>query len=66
MAKIYETGDTGISANPIEAYRWYLIASRAGDSDATAAVERLRATMPAAERGAARVAADRFKVEPQD
>ncbi|RZJ06197.1 MAG: hypothetical protein EON89_01205 [Brevundimonas sp.] len=66
VAKIYETGDTGISANPVEAYRWYLIASRAGDADAAAAVERLRGTMPAAERGAARVAADRFKVEPQD
>ncbi|MFJ6025807.1 hypothetical protein ACIQC9_14550 [Brevundimonas sp. NPDC092305] len=64
VAKLYETGDTGIAPNPVEAYRWYLIAARAGDTDAQAAVERLRATMPAAERGAARVAADRFKVEP--
>ena len=64
VAKLYESGDEGIQADLPEAYKWYLIASRAGDGDAQAAVERLRATLPASERGSARAAADAFQVEP--
>jgi len=64
VAKLYETGDEGIERDLPEAYKWYLIAARAGDGDAEAAVERLRAGLPAAERGAARAAADAFQVEP--
>jgi len=64
VAKLYETGDEGIQPDLSEAYKWYLIAARAGDGDAQAAVERLRAAMPASERGSARAAADAFQVEP--
>ena len=64
VAKLYETGDVGIPADPAEAYKWYLIAARAGDSDAQAAVERLRPSLSASVRGAARVAADAFQGEP--
>lgn len=64
VAKLYETGEAGIQADLPEAYKWYLIAARAGDGDAQAAVERLRTGLPASERGAARAAADAFKVEP--
>ena len=64
VAKLYETGDEGIQADLPEAYKWYLIAARAGDGDAEAAVERLQAALPAADRGTARAAADAFQVEP--
>lgn len=64
VAKLYESGDEGIQADLPEAYKWYLIAARAGDGDAQAAVERLRAALPASERGSARAAADAFQVEP--
>ena len=64
VAKLYETGDDGIQADLPEAYKWYLIAARAGDGDAQAAVERLRDGLPASARGAARAAADAFQTEP--
>lgn len=64
VAKLYETGDQGIQPDLTEAYKWYLIAARAGDGDAQSAVERLRATVPAAARGEARADADSFEVEP--
>lgn len=64
VAKLYETGEEGIQPNLPEAYKWYLIAARAGDGDAQSAVERLRTGLPASERGAARAAADAFQVEP--
>jgi localization factor PodJL len=64
VARLYETGDDGIQPDLTEAYKWYLIAARAGDGDAQSAVERLRATVPAAARDKARAEADRFEVEP--
>ncbi|TAJ65426.1 MAG: hypothetical protein EPO49_03275 [Brevundimonas sp.] len=64
VAKLYETGDEGIQPDLTEAYKWYLIAARAGDGDAQAAVDRLRSLVPAAARGKARAEADRFEVEP--
>ncbi|MFN3932561.1 MAG: hypothetical protein ACK4JY_12505 [Brevundimonas sp.] len=64
VAKLYETGDEGIQPDLSEAYKWYLIAARAGDGDAQSAVERLRAALPDAARGEARAAADAFQVEP--
>jgi len=64
VARLYETGDEGIQPDLTEAYKWYLIAARAGDGDAQAAVERLRSLVPAAARGKARAEADRFEVEP--
>jgi len=64
VAKLYETGDEGIQPNLAEAYKWYLIAARAGDADAQAAVERLRGDLPARAQGTARAAADAFQAEP--
>ena len=64
VARLYETGDVGITPDLTEAYKWYLIAARAGDDEAQSAVERLRTSVPAAARGQARAAADRFEVEP--
>jgi len=64
VAKLYESGDEGVQPDLPEAYKWYLIAARAGDGDAQTAVERLRTGLPASQRGAARAAADAFQVEP--
>lgn len=64
VAKLYESGDDGIPSDPTEAYKWYLIAARAGDGDARSAVERLRGSLTAEDRGKARADADRFQVEP--
>ena len=64
IAKLYETGEGGVRTDPIQAFKWYLIASRAGDGDAQAAVDRLRATLSTTDRGKARADADRFTVEP--
>ncbi|MEY4556500.1 MAG: hypothetical protein RL093_1619 [Pseudomonadota bacterium] len=64
VAKLYETGDQGIRPDLTEAYKWYLIAARAGDGDAQSAVERLRASMPAPAQAKARTEAESFEVEP--
>ena len=64
VAKLYETGDVGIAPDLTQAYKWYLIAARAGDTDARSAVERLRTSLPASARGQARAEAEQFNVEP--
>ena len=64
VAKLYETGDQAIQPDPAQAYKWYLIAARAGDGDAQAAVERLDKTIPAATRTQVRAEAEQFQVEP--
>jgi localization factor PodJL len=64
VAKLYETGDQGIEPDLTEAYKWYLIAARAGDTDARAAVERLRASLPAPAQAKARTEAESFSIEP--
>lgn len=64
VAKLYETGEQGIGQDLSEAYKWYLIAARAGDSDAQSAVDRLKTTVPTEVRGQARAEAERFQVEP--
>lgn len=64
VAKLYETGDEAIQADPAQAYKWYLIAARAGDGDAQAAVERLDKTIAAATRTQVRAEAEQFQVEP--
>lgn len=64
VAKLYETGDEAIQPDPAQAYKWYLIAARAGDGDAQAAVERLDKTIPAATRTRAKAEAEQFQVEP--
>ncbi len=62
-AKIYETGDDGIPADPAQALKWYMIAARSGDAQAEAAVARLSPTVPAAARTSARAAATAFSAE---
>ena len=64
VARLYETGVGGVRVDMIQAFKWYLIASRAGDSDAQEAVDRLRTSLSTADRGKARADADRFSVEP--
>lgn len=64
LGQLYETGEGGIRIDPVDAYKWYLIASRAGDTDARDAVDRLRTVLSVADRGKARADADRFTVEP--
>lgn len=64
LGQLYETGEGGVRIDPVDAYKWYLIASRAGDTDARDAVDRLRAVLSVADRGKARADADRFTVEP--
>jgi len=64
VAKLYETGDEAIQPDPAQAYKWYLIAARAGDGDARAAVERLDKAIPAATRTQVRAEAEQFQVEP--
>ncbi|HWQ86856.1 hypothetical protein [Brevundimonas sp.] len=64
VAKLYETGDEAIEPDLAQAYKWYLIAARAGDGDAQAAVERLGKTIPAATRTQVRAEAEQFQVEP--
>jgi localization factor PodJL len=64
VARIYENGDEGVAANAIQAYRWYMIAARAGDPQSQAAVDRLAPTIPAAARQTARAQAEAFALEP--
>ncbi|MDO9078417.1 MAG: hypothetical protein Q7U72_13340 [Brevundimonas sp.] len=64
VAKLYETGDQGIRPDLAEAYKWYLIAARAGDVDARSAIERLRTSVPASIRAKAGTEAEDFSVEP--
>lgn len=64
VARIYETGDTGVARNPLEAFKWYMIAARRGDQQALAAVQRLTPNTDAETRRKAREAADAFNVDP--
>jgi localization factor PodJL len=64
VAKLYEDGAPGIARDPVEALKWYLIAARAGDEGAEAAVDRLQAKLGSAERQRARAAAEAFQAEP--
>ena len=64
VARLYENGDEGIPPDPAQAFRWYLIAARAGDPQAQAAVDRLSPTIPAAIRQTARAQAEAFALEP--
>lgn len=64
VARIYENGDEGVAANAGEAYKWYMIAARAGDDDARAAADRLAVSVPAPARRVARAAAENFRAEP--
>ena len=64
VARLYETGDTGVAKNPVEAFKWYMIAARRGDQQALAAVQRLTPVTDADTRRKAREAADAFTVDP--
>jgi localization factor PodJL len=61
-AKIYETGEEGVAANPTEALKWYLVAARTGDQPSREAADRLTRSMPTAGVRAAREAAAAFVV----
>lgn len=62
-AKIHESGDEGIVADPVKALTWYMIAARGGDAQAEAAVARLAPTVSAEARTKARTEADAFDTE---
>lgn len=62
-AKIFEDGTEGVAPNATEAYKWYLIAARAGDQGAQTAVDRLTPVLPVAGRQSARAAADAFQTD---
>nr|WP_183203738.1 tetratricopeptide repeat protein [Brevundimonas lenta] len=64
LAFLYEKGEDGVTADLVQAYKWYLIAARGGDADAQAAVARLRDGMSAADRVKGRAQAERFTVAP--
>ncbi|WP_296816427.1 hypothetical protein [Brevundimonas sp.] len=61
LARLYERGAEGVDPNPAEAYQWYLIASRSGDTGAEAGAARLRADLSATRRLDAEAAAERFE-----
>jgi localization factor PodJL len=60
LASIYEHGDH-VSLNPAESYKWYLIASRAGDAEAKAGALRVREGLSADARAVAERAAAEFQ-----
>lgn len=64
IGRLYENGEEAIARNLPEAYKWYLIAARAGDDDSRAAAERVKTELTPADRDAARAAANAFQVEP--
>ncbi|RZJ28275.1 MAG: sel1 repeat family protein, partial [Brevundimonas sp.] len=64
LGQVYETGQGGVRVDLVEAFKWYLIASRAGDSAAQEAVDRLRSVLSVGDRGKARADADLITAEP--
>ena len=64
LGRIYELGADGVAANGAEAYKWYLIAGRAGDEQAQADADRMAGVLSAAVRRSARQAADAFEAAP--
>jgi localization factor PodJL len=66
MGRLYETG-VGVTQNPAEAYKWYLIAARSGDADSRASANRVRTGLSPQARAAAESAAAAYRptaVEP--
>ena len=64
LGRIYEQGADGVAANAGEAYKWYLIAGRAGDEQAQADADRMAGELSAGVRRTARQAADAFEAPP--
>ncbi|MFN3537003.1 MAG: tetratricopeptide repeat protein, partial [Brevundimonas sp.] len=64
LGRIYEQGADGVAANAGEAYKWYLVAGRAGDEQAQIDADRLAGALSAGVRRTARQAADAFEVPP--
>ncbi|MFT4955146.1 MAG: localization factor PodJL [Brevundimonas sp.] len=64
LGRIYEQGADGVAANAGEAYKWYLIAGRAGDEQAQADADRMTGELSAGVRRTARHAADAFEAPP--
>jgi localization factor PodJL len=59
LGQLYELG-FGVSQNPAEAYKWYLIAARSGDADSKVSAARVRGLLTADARSAAERAAGAF------
>lgn len=64
LGRIYELGADGVAANAGEAYKWYLIAGRAGDEQAQVDADRMAGELSAVVRRTARQAADAFEAPP--
>ena len=64
LGRIYEQGADGVAANAGEAYKWYLIAGRAGDEQAQVDADRMAGALSAGVRRTARQAADAFEAPP--
>jgi localization factor PodJL len=63
IARFYEAG-IGVQRDLGSAYRWYLIAGRAGDTEAAARGEALKAKLTPEERTRAEAAAGAFRPDP--
>ena len=64
LGRIYEQGADGVAANAGEAYKWYLIAGRAGDEQAQVDADRMAGELSPVVRRTARQAADAFEAPP--
>jgi localization factor PodJL len=60
LGRLYEEG-FGVTTNPAEAYKWYLIAGRAGDAEARTSAERLKRSLSAEAQAAAQRSALAFR-----
>lgn len=60
LARIYEDGAQGVAPDAGEAYRWYLVAAGAGDSEAAAAAGRLAGQVAPGVRRTAEARAEAF------
>ena len=63
LGRLYERGGDGLVTDPILAYQWYLIASRAGDTEAQVAAQRIEGDLTATQRAQAEAQAQAFRVE---
>jgi localization factor PodJL len=63
IARFYEAG-IGVQRDLGAAYRWYLIAGRAGDTEAAARAEALKPRLTPAERTSAEALAGAFRADP--
>jgi len=60
LGRLYEEG-FGVSQNAAEAYKWFMIAGKAGDKDAAASAERIKDSLTPAAQAVADRAASAFR-----